>query len=148
MRFTVKPPTRLARKANKRPPESKSILSQRAAVDWRDARQSRHALKNLREWALLLFALFIALDLGGVQYGLHLAATAPRAPDIATGHVAALVRGHRAARYFIYVTPHERFVLLTILAAAAIALLALLALIVVHGVELLRAERHDSSEHR
>ncbi len=99
------------------------------------------SVKNLREWVALLFFLFCALDIAGVQYGMMLAADAPLQPNPIIGQIEAIVRGPRGAWYNVYVTTRQLWVFHGLLAAAALSLLATLALIVTHGVRRVRAGR-------
>jgi hypothetical protein len=103
------------------------------------------ALKNLREWVVLLFLLFLALDIAAVEYGMQIARLSPDQPDLAAGNIAALIRGHRDARYFVYVTPRQLLAFFGLLAAAAVSLIAMLAVIVTHGVRRTRADRRRRS---
>lgn len=107
------------------------------------------SVKNLREWVVLLFCLFCALDIAGVQYGVMLAANAPLHPDPDVGQVAAMVHGPRGAWYNVYVTTRQLWVFHGLLAGAAAALLATLSLIVAHGIRHVRAAPgHARSIHR
>lgn len=99
------------------------------------------SVKNLREWVVLLFFLFCALDIAGVQYGMMLAADAPLHPNPIIGQIEAIVRGPRGAWYNVYVTSRQLWVFHGLLAAAALSLFATLTLIVVHGVRQVRATR-------
>jgi hypothetical protein len=98
-------------------------------------------LKNLREWVALLFFLFCALDIAGMQYGIKLAATAPSHPDPVVGQIVAVIRGSRGAWHTMYVTTRQESIFYGFLGAAAAALLATLGLIVAHGVLLIRAQK-------
>jgi hypothetical protein len=99
------------------------------------------AIKNLREWVGLLFALFCVLDIAGLQYGLMLAQTAANHPNPIVGQIEAIIHGSRGAWHQIYVTPRQLFIFHGLLGAAALSLLAALSLIVVHGMRLVHAER-------
>ena len=100
------------------------------------------SVKNLREWVLLLMALFCVLDIAGVQYGMTLAQTAAWQPNPVDGHVVGLVHGPRGAWTNIYVTPRQKIVLYAFLGSAAASLLGALGLIVGHGMhEMLKARR-------
>lgn len=106
------------------------------------------ALKNLREWVLILALLFISFDLAGIEYGARLDASASSTPDLSTDRVAALVRSHRADRYFIYVTSKQRHIFIGLGCGAAGALLTLLGVIVVHGMRITdRRSRAEEAPH-
>jgi len=91
-------------------------------------------VKNLREWVLLLMALFCVLDIAGVQYSMTLAQTATWQPNPGDGHVVGIVHGPRGAWYNVYITPRQMMVLYGFLGAAAAALLGALGLIIGHGM--------------
>jgi len=97
------------------------------------------ALKNLREWVLLLFVLFCVLSIAGVQCGMMLADGAAAYPNPDLGQIVPMVQGPRGAWYNVYITAREYWILNGLLAGAALSLLASLGLIVAHGVRHLRA---------
>jgi len=101
------------------------------------------AVKNLREWIVLLIGLFIAFDLAGVQYRMQLSRTAALEPDTLTGRIAELVEGCPDGDGFcsIYVTPDELLTLHGILGAALLALLATLGVIIGHGIAHLHRQK-------
>lgn len=99
------------------------------------------AIKNLREWVVLLFTLFCVLDIAGVQYGLVLARTAAEHPDPLVGQIDAIIRGSRGAWHVAYVTTRQAHIFHGLLGAAGLSLLASLSLIVGHGVRVVRANR-------
>jgi hypothetical protein len=99
------------------------------------------SIKNLREWVGLLFCLFCALDIVGLQYGVTLAQTAASQPDYETGQIAALLGGGRGDWHQIFVTPRQLLILHAVLCAAALSLLTSLSLIVFHGMRRVRDER-------
>jgi hypothetical protein len=99
------------------------------------------SIKNLREWVGLLFCLFCALDIAGLQYGVMLAQTATSQPDYETGQIAAMLGGSRGDWHQIFVTPRQLMILHGVLAAAAVSLLTSLSLIVFHGMRRVRNER-------
>ncbi len=99
------------------------------------------SVKNLREWVALLFFLFCALDVAGVQYGVMLAAGASLHPNPIIGQIEAIVRGPRGAWYNVYVTSRQLWIFHGLLGAAALSLIATLTLIVAHGVKQVRATR-------
>ncbi len=99
------------------------------------------AIKNLREWIGLLFALFCVLDIAGVQYGFVLARTAVEHPNPVVGQIQAIIEGSRGALHVAYVTPHQAHIFHGLLAGACVSLLACLGVIVGHGVRLVRANR-------
>ena len=106
------------------------------------------ALKNLREWVLLLFVLFCMLSIAGVQYGMALAdgASAYLNPDL--GQIVPIIQGPRGAWYNVYITAREYWILNGLLGAAALSLLGSLGLIVAHGVRHLRAVRAPAASPR
>ncbi|MDB5397196.1 MAG: hypothetical protein JWM91_4702 [Rhodospirillales bacterium] len=106
------------------------------------------SVKNLREWVGLLFFLFCALDIAGVQYGMMLAEDAPLHPNPLIGQIEAIVQGPRGAWYNIYVTTRQLWIFHGLLAAAALSLLATLTLIVAHGVRHVRATRDAVNPYR
>jgi hypothetical protein len=99
------------------------------------------AIKNLREWVFLLFALFCVLDIAGVQYGMILARTAAERPNPIVGQIEAIIHGSRGAWQHVYVTSRQIHIFHGLLAGAAASLLASLSLIVAHGVRIVRSER-------
>jgi hypothetical protein len=99
------------------------------------------SVKNLREWVGLLFCLFCALDIAGLQYGVMLAQTAASQPNYETGQIAAMLGGTRGDSHQIFVTPRQLLILHGVLGAAALSLLISLSLIVLHGVRRVRDER-------
>jgi hypothetical protein len=103
------------------------------------------AIKNLREWVVLLFTLFCVLDIAGVQYGLLLARTAAEHPNPLVGQIEAIIHGSRGAWHVAYVTPRQAHIFHGLLAAAGASLLASLSLIVWHGVRLVRANRRRTA---
>ena len=86
------------------------------------------SVKNLREWVGLLFFLFCALDIAGVQYGMMLAADAPIHPNPIIGQIEAIVQGPRGAWYNVYITTRQLWIFHGLLGAAALSLFATLAL--------------------
>jgi hypothetical protein len=107
------------------------------------------SVKNLREWVGLLFFLFCALDIAGVQYGMMLAANAPLHPNPIIGQIESIVRGPRGAWYNVYVTSRQLWVFHGLLGAAALSLFATLSLIVAHGIKQARTARATvGSSHR
>jgi hypothetical protein len=106
------------------------------------------SVKNLREWVGLLFFLFCALDIAGVQYGMMLAADAPIHPNPIIGQIEAIVQGPRGAWYNVYITTRQLWIFHGLLGAAALSLFATLALIVAHGVRRVRAARAAVDSHR
>jgi len=92
------------------------------------------AVKNMRDWVLLLIALFCVLDIAGVQYAMSLAQTASWHPNLADGHVVRMFHGSRGALYPLYVTPRQITVLYGFLGAGAASLLGALGLIVGDGM--------------
>ena len=105
-------------------------------------------VKNLREWVALLFFLFCALDVAGLQYGIMLAADAPLHPNPIIGQIEAIVRGPRGAWYNVYITTRQLWIFHGLLAAAALSLIATLGLIVAHGIRQLRASRPSPAPYR
>lgn len=99
------------------------------------------AIKNLREWVGLLFALFCVLDLAGIQYGLALAQTAAEHPNPLVGQIQAMIQGSRGALHVGYVTSRQAHIFHGLLAGAFSSLLACLAVIVGHGIRVVRANR-------
>ena len=106
------------------------------------------SVKNLREWVALLFFLFCALDIAGLQYGMILAADAPIHPNPIIGQIEAIVRGPRGAWYNVYITTRQLWIFHGLLAAAALSLAATLGLIVAHGVRQVRATRTAVTSYR
>jgi hypothetical protein len=106
------------------------------------------AIKNLREWVVLLFSLFCVLDIAGVQYGLVLAQTAAEHPNPLVGQIDAIIHGSRGAWHVAYVTPRQAHIFHGLLAAAGLSLLAALSLVVGHGVRLVRTNRRRASRPR
>ena len=106
------------------------------------------ATKNLRDWVGLLFLLFLALDIAAVEYGMQIAHMSPDAPNLAAGQIAALIRGHRENRYFVYVRPDQWAIFFGLLTGAATSLIAMLAVIVVHGIRRTREERKGQRRKR
>ena len=80
------------------------------------------ALKNLREWVLLLFVLFCVLSIAGVQYGSGLADGASPTPNPDLGQIVSIVQGPRGAWYNVYITEREFWILHGLLASSAVAL--------------------------
>ena len=101
-------------------------------------------LKNLREWVMLLLALFVVLDIAGVQYGMQLAGSASSEPNELTGEIVTLIQGSHGANYHVYVTPQELWVCYGLLGGAGLALLSMLSLIVVHGMRRVRIDRREA----
>jgi hypothetical protein len=93
-------------------------------------------LKNLREWVMLLFALFCVLDLAGMQYGMILAQNAPDHPQPLMGQIIEMSRGSRSSWRRIYVTSAQFATFYAFLGAGAAALLATLGIVVAHGIRL------------
>lgn len=106
------------------------------------------ALKNLREWVLLLFVLFCVLSIAGVQYGMTLADGASAYPNPDAGQVVSMIQGPRGAWYTVYVTVRQYWTLNGLLGVAALSLLASLGLIVAHGVRHLRARKGRATSPR
>lgn len=106
------------------------------------------ALKNLREWVLLLFVLFCVLSIAGVQYGMTLGQDASAYPNLDTGQIVSMVQGPRGAWYTVYVTVRQYWILNGLLGCAALSLLSTLGLIVAHGVRHLRAGQAPTASHR
>lgn len=100
------------------------------------------ALKNLREWVALLFALFLVLDLAGLQYRMQLDLSSPAEPNPALGAVWSLGQSS------IYVTAGQCWAYYGLLGAAGLSLLATLTLIVAHGIRRVRPERARSRSDR
>jgi hypothetical protein len=98
-------------------------------------------IRNLREWIILLFVLFCAMDIAALQYGMMLATTAPAHPNPVVGQIVAIVHGSRGAWRDIYVTPRQVTVFYGFLGSAFAALLACLAMIVALGIARTRAIR-------
>ncbi len=98
-------------------------------------------LKNLREWVMLLFALFCALDVAGLQYGMMLASTAPEHPNPVMGQIVEMIHGSRRLAHPVYVTLGQATTFYAFLAGGAAALLAALGLVVAHGIRLSWAPR-------
>ncbi len=92
------------------------------------------AIKNLREWVVLLFGLFCVLDVAGVQYGLILARAAADHSNPIVGQIESIIHGYRGAWQHVSVTPRQIHIFQGFLAGAAMSLLASLALIVAYGV--------------
>ena len=106
------------------------------------------ALKNLRQWVVLLFALFLVLDVAGVQYGMMLAQSSPLEPDASLSQIAIMLNDLRGDVYNVYVMPHQLFAYYSLLTAAGLSLLATLSVIVGHGIHRLRAERARGTKRR
>lgn len=106
------------------------------------------ALKNLREWVALLFALFLVFDIAGLQYGLQLAQSSPVEPDTVLGAIKPLIEGQRGAYFNVYVTESQQVAYFGLLGAAGLSLLATLTVIVVHGIRQLRPEHVRSRRNR
>ena len=94
-------------------------------------------VKNLREWVLLLFALFCVLDIAGVQYEMHLANISPDHPEPVLGQIIALVQGSS----YVYITSRQAMVFYGFLGASGASLLATLTLLVINGIRQMQAER-------
>ena len=106
------------------------------------------ALKNLREWVLLLFVLFCVLSIAGVQYGITLAEGASPYSNPDLGQIVSMVQGPRGAWYNVYITVRQYWILNGLLGGAALSLLASLGLIVAHGVRQTRAAHAPVSSRR
>jgi hypothetical protein len=106
------------------------------------------SLKNLREWVVLLFALFCVLDIAGLQYGIMLAEGASLHPNPVVGQIVSMVQGPRGAWYNVYVTARQISIFHGLLAGAALSLLATLSLIVAHGVRHVRANHAPAVSRR
>ena len=106
------------------------------------------ALKNLREWIGLLFLLFLALDVAGVQYGMVLAHSSPLEPDAFLRRIAVMLSDLRGDSYNVYVMPQQLFAYYGLLTASGLALLAALTIIVGHGIHQLRVTRPRPSPKR
>ncbi len=92
------------------------------------------ALKNLRDWVLLLMALFCVLDIAGLQYAIALAQTASDQPNLAGGQVVRMFHGPKGALYPLYVTSRQITVLYGFLGSAALSLMGALGLIIANGM--------------
>ena len=99
------------------------------------------AVKNLRDWVALLFVLFLALDVAGVQYGMSLARTAPLEPNLALNQIQIMLTDLRGDSYNVYLSPLQLFGYYGLLTAAGLSLLATLSVIVGHGIHQLRINR-------
>ncbi len=99
------------------------------------------SVKNLREWVGLLFALFCALDIAAVQYGVNLIGMSPDHPEPALGRTVALIHGARRAWAYVYVTSLQMNVLHAFLGAAAASLFAMLGVVIADGMRQAIAQR-------
>jgi hypothetical protein len=72
---------------------------------------------------------------------MQIARMSPGEPNLAAGKIAALIRGHRENRYFVYVRPDQWLAFFGLLTGAASSLIAMLTVIVVHGIRRARIER-------